>query len=145
MRVRPMTPQDRDTVLPMANALYHSPAVGHPVPAAIMEHAFSDAVGEDPHLEGYVLESDGVPAGFAYLTFFYSCEVAGDVVMIEELFVKDAFRGKGLGQQFLDWLRRAYPKAVRFRLEVTRDNPAAHLYQRNGFEFIDYGQMVCDI
>ena len=37
------------------------------------------------------------------------------------------------------------PDAARFRLEITRGNPAARLYERNGFQQIDYDQMVYDV
>ena len=145
MEMRLMTPGDRETVLEMEDALYHTDAIDHPVPRANMERAFADAVGENPHLTGWLMEADGQAIGFAYLTFFYSCEAGGSVVMLEELFVKDGLRGQGVGQQFMEWLYRQYPGAVRFRLEVTRGNPAARLYARNGFHFMDYDQMVFDV
>ena len=144
MQIRPMTLQDKDAVLPMVAALYQTPAVEHPAPDAIRERAFLDAVGENPHVQGFLLEENGQPAGFAYLTYFYSCEAAGNVVMLEEFFVKDSCRSKGLGRQFLDWLYAAYPDAVRFRLDITRGNPAAHLYERCGFRFLDCDQMAFD-
>jgi peptidyl-prolyl cis-trans isomerase SurA len=108
------------------------------------EMVFDDAVGPNPHLEGLLLEDEGQVVGFAYLTFFYACEVAGKVIMIEELFVKEEHRGKGYGQQFMDWLYAAYPDVVRFRLEITPENRAVHLYRRNGFVPLTYGQMVYD-
>ena len=144
MTVRPMTDADRHECIPMVLQLYDSPAVHHPVDRKILERAFDDAVGENPHICGFVLEQAGKTAGFAYLTFFYSCEVAGNVIMIEELFIKEEYRGQGLGQQFFDWLYAAYPNAVRFRLEITPDNRAVHLYRRNGFRELNYGQMVFD-
>lgn len=144
MRIRPMKKEDRACVLPMVDAFYHSEAASHVVPAACREQVFVDAVGENPHLTGVILEENGTAVGFAYLTFFYACELAGEVVMLEELFVKEAFRGRGIGQDFLNWLYTAYPKAARFRLEIAADNPARHLYERNGFADMDYGQMAFD-
>ena len=145
MLIRPMVFADRDSVLAMEDALYHTSAIDHPVPRTNMERAFSDAVGENPHLTGWLIEADQQPAGFAYLTFFYSCEAGGTVVMLEELFVKDELRGQGVGQKFMEWMYRQYPDAVRFRLEVTHGNPAAHLYTRNGFQLMDYDQMVYNV
>ncbi len=144
MQVRPMQAEDREEVLCMARQFYSGPAVDHAAPEEIMARTFADAVGPDPHLSGFVLQQDGQVVGFAYLTFFYSCEVAGQVVMIEELFVKEELRGRGLGQQFMTWLYGAYPQAARFRLEITAENPAVHLYRRNGFCDYAYGQMVFD-
>lgn len=144
MNIRPMAEADREAVLSMARQFYSGPAVDHPAPEEIIRRTFADAVGQNPHLRGVVLCEGAQPVGFAYLTTFYSCEVAGTVVMIEELFVCEEQRGRGLGQQFMDWLYAAYPTAARFRLEITPTNRAVHLYRRNGFRDYNYGQMVFD-
>ena len=144
MQVRPMTADDRAITIPMVLQFYDGPAVEHTVPMQTIQKVFDDAVGSNPHLEGLLLEDGGQVVGFAYLTFFYACEVAGKVIMIEELFVKEEHRGKGYGQQFMDWLYAAYPDVVRFRLEITPENRAVHLYRRNGFVPLTYGQMVYD-
>jgi len=144
MQVRPMTAADRSEVLPMVRQFYQGPAVEHAVAESIICRTFADAVGENPHLEGFVMEEGEQTVGFAYLTHFYSCEVAGKVTMIEELFVKEEYRGRGFGQQFMDWLYAACADTVRFRLEITPENRAVHLYLRNGFRGYPYGQMVYD-
>lgn len=146
MNIRPMTPEDRELCLPMILEFYAGPAVDHPVPRETLERTFSDAVGDNPLLEGFVLEQDGEVAGFCYITRFYSCEVGGSVVMIEELFIKEDFRGRGLGQQFFQWLYARYPGTLRYRLEVTAQNTGAiRLYERNGFKMLSYLQMVKDL
>ena len=144
MKVRAMTAADKEITIPMVLQFYQGPAVEHAVPIDIIEKVFADAVGDNPHLEGFILEEDGQVVGFAYLTFFYACEVAGKVIMIEELFVKEEYRGKGYGQKFMDWMYAAYPDVVRFRLEITPENRAVNLYRRNGFVELTYGQMVYD-
>ena len=64
---------------------------------------------------------------------------------IEEIFLKPEFRGQGLGTEIMAWLEREYPAARRFRLEVTQVNQGAvRLYQRAGYEFLRYDQMVLD-
>lgn len=37
-----------------------------------------------------------------------------------------------------------YPECARYRLEVTGENRAARLYERMGFRYLDYKQMVID-
>lgn len=65
--------------------------------------------------------------------------------MIEEIFIKEDFQGKGIGSKTMRWILNAYPKAKRFRLEVTDSNDAAiSLYENLGFDFLDYQQMVLD-
>jgi len=140
-----MTPGDRAACLAMAEQFYSSPAVEHAVDPSVLARAFDAAAGPNPRVDGFVLEEDGRAAGYAYLTYFYSCEVGGDVVMIEELYLKEPFRGRGLGSQFFRWLLARFPGAARFRLEVTAENTgAARLYRRWGFRPLGYGQMVLD-
>ena len=146
MNIRPMTAADKNLCLPMILEFYSGPAVDHAVPQKTLERTFSDAVGGNPFLEGFLLEEGGTIAGFCYITRFYSCEVGGNVVMIEELFIKEEFRGHGLGQQFFQWLYARYPDTLRYRLEVTAENAGAiRLYERNGFKMLSYLQMVKDI
>lgn len=144
-RLEKMTAAMHDEVLAMVNAFYHSDAVSHPVPVSRMEQTFADAVSADPVLEGILLKEDEETVGFAYVTEYYACEVAGRCLMLEELFVKEEYRGKGYGTRFFETLKEEKPQVRRFRLEVSEDNEAAvRLYKRLGFAFLTYGQMACD-
>lgn len=143
---RDLTPEDHDLVVPMVLAFYHSDAVDHPVDAAILERSFRDAADPgEPLLRGLLIQWEGEPAGYMYLTQCYSAEVGGRCVFIEEIFLKEAFRRRGLGGQIMSWLEQEYPAARRFRLEVTQANQGAvHLYQKAGYQFLRYDQMVLD-
>lgn len=144
---RDIVPEDRQVVLPMVQIFYQSDAVDHAVSMEILERSFDDAADPtQPMLRGVLLLKDGAVAGYMYLTFFYAAEVAGMCVMIEEIFVDDRFRGQGLGSEALRWVTQEYPQAKRFRLEVTESNQGAiKLYERCGYEYLRYGQMVYDM
>lgn len=143
---RDILPEDRDLVVPMVIDFYHSDAVDHPVDTAILERSFQDAADPgEPLLRGLLIQWDGECAGYMYLTQCYSAEVGGRCVFIEEIFLKEAFRRRGLGTQIMAWLEREYPAARRFRLEVTQANQGAvRLYQKAGYQFLRYDQMVLD-
>lgn len=135
----------RDEVLPMVWDFYHSDAVCHAVDRSILEQTFADAVSSDPILKGYVLMEDETIVGFAYLTLYYACEVGGRCMMFEELYLKEEARGKGYGSHFFEKVMEKHPEVKRFRLEVTRSNEAAvRLYERLGFSFLEYDQMIKD-
>lgn len=145
LKINQMQLKDKETVMPMVKEFYQSDAVDHEVSSAVLERTFSDAAGPSPYLRGYLLEDETGVIGFAYLTCFYACEVGGITVMIEELYFQKKSRGKGYGKQFFAWLFECYPDAMRFRLEVTKENkPACALYQRMGFQYLSYDQMVLD-
>ena len=143
---RDITPQDHDLILPMVRDFYQTDAVLHPVDESILERTFRDAAdATEPLLRGVLISWDGQPAGYLYITLCYSAEVGGRCVFIEEIFLAAPFRGQGLGKEIMAWLEREYPAARRFRLEVTQINQGAiRLYERSGYQYLRYDQMVLD-
>lgn len=144
--IRPMTAADRDAVMPMVETFYHSPAVEHEVDPAVLERTFRAAVDPDePLLRGLVLAEDGRAVGYAYVTECYSGEVGGRCVFFEEMYFTPQCRGKGYGTQVFRWIKENYPNHLRVRLEVTNSNrDAIRLYERLGFRFLEYKQMVLE-
>lgn len=135
----------REDVLAMVQQFYHSDAVSHPVAAEKLEQTFLDAVSPDPVLEGYVLMEEERLVGFAYTTVYYACEVGGRCMMFEEVFLKEEARGKGYGSRFFQTVMEQNPQVRRFRLEVTKSNEGAvRLYEKLGFTFLEYDQMILD-
>ena len=147
LEFREMSPEDREIVWPMVQGFYHSDAVLHPVDEAVMERTFQDAVNPgEPLLRGVLICADGEPAGYLYLALGYSAEVGGRCIFLEEIFFRPELRGRGLGKAALKWLREQYPDARRLRLEVNRENAgAARLYEKTGYQKLDYDQMVLDL
>ena len=143
---RDLTLADHDLILPMVQDFYQGDAVLHPVELEILERTFRDATdAQEPLLRGLLLEVDGQPAGYVYITQCYSAEVGGRCIFLEELYLMPAFRGRGLGREILAWIERQYPTARRFRLEVNEVNQnAVHLYQKSGYEYLLYDLMVID-
>jgi len=143
---RPITPNDREAVLPMVHGFYHSDAVLHPVDQTVVERTFrAVADPEEPLLWGFLILEDGQTAGFLYLTHCYAAEVGGRCIFLEELFLKPEFQGRGLGREVMTWLHAQYPDARRFRLEVNNTNHSAvRLYQKVGYDYLRYDQMVID-
>lgn len=146
LTIRDVTPADKGAVMPMVVAFYSSPAVEHDVPTAILERSFTAAADRsDPILRGLLLLEEETPVGYCYVTEYYAAEVGGRCLMIEELYFKEECRGKGYGSQVFAWLMAQYPLHARLRLEVTEANQGAvRLYERLGFQFLQYGQMVLD-
>lgn len=73
-------------------------------------------------------------AGYAILIFFWSNEYRSNLIEIDELFVKNQFRGQGLGQAFFQWLETEFPNEAGLTLQVAHANPRAkQLYEKLGF------------
>lgn len=147
MLIRDLTPNDKDAVLAMAEAFYNSPGVLHRIPVENFAAAYDEMTGGGSgRLRGLLLEVEGAPAGYCQLSFSYSTEAGGPVVLVEEAFILPEHRGSGLGSELFRFLRAEYSgKAARLRLEVAPDNTRAiQLYERLGFAPLPYVQMVLE-
>ena len=84
----------------------------------------------------WVVEDDGAVVGYAVLTFGYSLEYRGRDALVDELFLVESHRGRGLGMTTLAFLedecRRQGIAAL--HLEVARHNARAQVvYRAAGF------------
>lgn len=83
-----------------------------------------------------VLLTDGrVLHGYALLVSYWSNEWGGVVLLLDELFIDQEFRGRGFAKAFLGHLERERPfGAVVVALEVSPNNTRARaLYESMGF------------
>lgn len=142
--IRPITARDEALYYELCDEFYHSEGVLHPIPEAHYRRAFAELMRSDEYLVGFILESGGEAAGYALLVRSYSQEAGGSVIWIDELYLRPAFRSRGLGSELLREVRSRYP-AARYRLEIEPDNDRARaLYHRHGYEELPYVQMICD-
>ena len=80
--IREMTAQDEKRYLDMGQEFYSSNAVLHPIPREIYHKNFQEMLQGSPYIKGYIIEKDGQTAGYMILSFTYSSEVGGMVVLI---------------------------------------------------------------
>lgn len=144
--VRKMNEGDRDFFLRAADEFYHTDAVEKPLPISRLEANFDEVMRSDVYLEGLILEYGGQSAGYCMMAKTFHTE-AGMTLWIEDIYILENFRGKGLGKELFAYLDENYAgKFGRFRLEAEEDNaPALHLYKKNGFRVLEYMQMVKDL
>lgn len=138
--------EEKDFALYMelAQEFYHSPAVMHPIPAQYMENTFREAMRSDVYIILRILEVDGEAAGYAILSRSFSPESGSPICWIEELYIRKAYRGHGLGTKFFSSVRKEFPSA-RLRLEVEPENTGAvALYKRLGFTPLEYVSYVVE-
>jgi ribosomal protein S18 acetylase RimI-like enzyme len=144
--IRDLLPDDKAVFMEMAKKFYASEAVAHNVDSRILEATFNTAISKSPFLRALIIEDKGIPVGFALLSFSYATEVGGLTVSLEDLYLSEACRGRGLGSKFIRFMEQEYPSVKRFRLEVTKENKKAmKLYCKLGYKIINYVQMVKDI
>lgn len=71
----------------------------------------------------------------------FSTEFGKPCVWIEDLYIKDEYRGLGLGKQLMNFITDKYTNCI-FRLEVEKENEiAVKLYEKCGFSVLPYVEM----
>ena len=139
--IRNMEEKDRTQVLEMMRVFYASPAVLTSGSEEIFEADFHACVSGSPYLEGYIFEKAEEILGYAMVAKSFSTEFGKPCIWIEDIYVKDDYRGLGIGSCFFTFIENKYPEAV-FRLEVEEDNHRArNVYTKCGFEVIPYMEM----
>ena len=139
---RKINANDQALFLAMSDEFYHSPAVLHDIDASFHQRTFDELMRSDEYADCYIIEADGAAAGYALLAKTFSREAGGIVIWIEELYLRSAYQGQGLGSSFFHWIEQQLP-AARYRLEVEPENVrAARLYERLGYSVLPYRQMI---
>ena len=140
-RIRRMEERDRQQVLEMMRTFYTSEAVFTNGSEEIFNADIDHCIQENPYLEGYVFENGHGIQGYAMLAKSFSTEFGRTCIWIEDIYVKDEYRGMGIGSRFLHSIERQYPHAV-FRLEVEAENErAVSVYRRCGYDVLPYMEM----
>ena len=138
LSIDPMREGDREEVLSMMRLFYASDAVSTNGSEEIFAADFAACLDDDPTLTGYVFRLDGAVAGYAMLAKGFSTEFGRPALWIEDIYLKEAYRGQGIGKAFFAFLERNYPGTL-FRLELEPENEAAYaLYQKSGFSPLPY-------
>ena len=142
--IRKIKPDDKDIYLKMATEFYNSEAVMKPIPLSYHENNFEQMMSSDVYLVGYIFEYYGEVAGFAVTSKTFSPEVGGICIWVEDVYIRSAFRSRGLGRELFELIEKEGQPA-RIRLEVEQTNiRAISLYENLGFERLPYSQMVKD-
>ena len=136
--IRKIKTEDKNEYLKMAEDFYNSPAVLSSVPRSNFEDTFGELMKCSTYAEAFIFEQETEIAGYGLIARTYSQEAGGTVIWIEEIYVKEKFRNKGLGSEFINYVKENIP-AKRYRLETEPDNTKAQeLYKRHGFSHLEY-------
>ena len=141
--IRKFVPEDREDYIRFSTEFYNSSAVDKPVPREHFEQSFDEMMRSDVYVQGYMLVCDGNNVGYCVTMKTYSVEAGGITIWIDELFVLEEYRSKGLGRELFKYIEENGDKKLRrIRLEVELENGRAiSLYKKMGFEPAPYDGM----
>lgn len=142
MTIRKMTTADYEEVLNMMRVFYDSPAVLHTSSTKVLENDIDACLSDSPFLDGYVFVENDEIAGYAMVSKSFTTEYGGMCAWIEDLYVKENYRGMGFAHQFFELLPALYPNIVRFKLEVETENEnAIKTYKSCNYKHLPYNIM----
>ena len=142
--IRDMAEQDKENVLAMMRVFYASPAVLSNGSEEIFKSDIENCLHNRQYLEGYVFEQGRQLLGYGMIAKSFSTEFGKRCIWIEDLYVKEQYRGAGIGSAFLEFVAKKYEGCI-LRLEVEEENERAiHVYEKCGFSVLPYMEMKRD-
>jgi GNAT superfamily N-acetyltransferase len=112
--------------------------------ATTEETLAKDGFGSQPKFRALIAEWDGQPVGYALLYDFYS-SWKGSGIFLEDLFVRESFRGRGIGKALLSNVasiaQREGCHAIRWEV-LDWNKPAMEFYKSLGARFVDEWKQV---
>lgn len=141
INIRKMAESDKPCVFEMMRVFYASPAVHTNGSDEIFLSDIENCVNNSPYLEGFIIEDDGITVGYSMVAKSFSTEFGKPCMWIEDLYIKEAYRGREIGKLMLDYICEKYTDSI-FRLEVEAENErAVRLYRKCGFDVLPYVEM----
>lgn len=139
--IRDMTQADKEAVMEMMRVFYASPAVLSNGSEEIFRNDIENCVGDCPYLEGYVFEENQTILGYAMIAKSFSTEFGRPCIWIEDLYMRQGYRGCGIGTKFFTYIEEKYPDSI-MRLEAEEENQKAiSMYKKCGYEILPYTEM----
>lgn len=132
--VRATRPGDEGTILGLIRELAEFETLLHEVRATEADIR-RDGFGTQPRFECLLAELDDDPVGFALFFHNYSTFEGRAGLYLEDIYVRPAARGRGVGRALMRALARTAVErgCARFELSVLHWNPARSFYGELGF------------
>lgn len=109
---------------------------GHGWDEPFARRAIATFLAEPAYGRAWLIRDSGMAVGYVVLTFGFSLQYGGRDSFLDELYLRESYRGQGIGAQVIDFLKSVcLSEGVRaLHLEVVRSNLGAYrFYQRMGF------------
>ena len=144
LSIRPATLKDAAVIANMIHELAEFEHLGHE--ASVSEEIIArDGFGPQPKFRAAIAEWDGEAIGYAVFFDFYSSFQGRRGLFLDDLFVRPAFRKRGIGRALLAHVAAIAwnEKYFCMRWEVLDWNtPAIEFYRKLGAEFLDEWKSV---
>ena len=103
----------------------------------VAKNLFQEFISNEHLGKSWLIYSENEIVGYIILTYIFSFEYGGKIAFVDELFIKETARGKGIGKEAIQFIQREVPKLSLklLYLEVEPHNENAQkLYLAHDFE-----------
>lgn len=140
--IRKILESDKKVVVDMMRKFYSSPALITHGSEKIFLNNVESCLKNSPYLEGFVFCAENKIIGYGMIAKSFSTEFGGECVWIEDIYLEENFRGRGIGTSFIKFVKENYPEKI-FRIEAEHDNlKAVNTYKNFGFKELPYLELV---
>ena len=104
---------------------------------ATFTKVFHEALGAPKLATLFLIEQDGEPIGYVTLQKTYSIWANGNIIIIDDLYIREEFRGQGIRTKAIEFIRDYTKKEDGKRLELKSDITnvdAKAFYKAIGFQ-----------
>ncbi len=132
---KPITTADIETVVSMMEEFYAID--NYPISVDVSKALFQEFISNENLGKAWLIFSDNEIVGYIILTFVFSFEYQGRIAFLDELYVTETARGKGIGSKAIEFVKteshKLSLKLIYLEVEPHNEN-AQKLYLANGFE-----------
>ena len=130
-----------ETLMQLMGEFYEHEALPFDEKAA--RSALQLILGNDSYGRVYVIRIDGAIAGYLAITFGFSLEYGGRDAFLDEIYLRAAYRGRGIGTQSLQFAETICREQgiQALHLAAERKNIPAQAFYRNA-GFVDHNRVL---
>ena len=132
---KPLAAPNIETIVSMMQEFYAID--GYPISIDVSKVLFQEFIFNENLGKAWLIFSDNEIVGYIILTFVFSFEYQGRIAFLDELYVTETARGKGIGSKAIEFVKteshKLSLKLIYLEVEPHNEN-AQKLYLANGFE-----------
>ena len=127
----------------MVFSLYKEDPEGQTISADKINLTICESLDFPEKLRVVMICADEAIIGYCILCFVWSNEYGGDILNIDEMYIKTEYRNQSIASDFIRSLMDVSRTIVAMAVETTPSNSeAARLYERLGFEASPNNHMI---
>jgi len=132
---KPLAATDIETIVSMMQEFYTID--DYPISIDFSKALFQEFISNENLGKAWLIVSDNEIVGYLILTFIFSFEYQGRIGFLDELYIIEKARGKGIGSEAIAFIKteshKLSLKLIYLEVEPQNEN-AQKLYLANGFD-----------